>query len=180
MAKQSARGGDQQEYDFLFKIVLIGDTCVGKSQLLSRFAKNEFNLESKATIGVEFATKTIISKNGATIKAQIWDTAGQERYRAVASSYYRGAVGALIVYDITNHKTFLNVENWIQELKMKGPQGMVILLIGNKSDLADYQRRVNQEEVKQYAQINEVNFIETSALDSSNVENAFNMIVTGK
>lgn len=100
--------------------MLIGDTCVGKSQLLSRFAKNEFNLESKATIGVEFATKTIYNNNQ-SIKAQIWDTAGQERYRAVASSYYRGAVGALIVYDITNHKTFMNVDNWVQELKQKGP-----------------------------------------------------------
>ena len=118
-AFNSARNGgpgDSQEYDFLFKIVLIGDTCVGKSQLLSRFAKNEFNLESKATIGVEFATKTIYNNNQ-SIKAQIWDTAGQERYRAVASSYYRGAVGALIVYDITNHKTFMNVDNWVQELK---------------------------------------------------------------
>ena len=94
-------------------------------------------MESKATIGVEFATKTISAKNGQSIKAQIWDTAGQERYRAVASSYYRGAVGALIVYDITNNRSFLNVETWMTELKSKGPPGMVILLVGNKSDLAD-------------------------------------------
>ena len=106
-----------QEYDYLFKIVLIGDSDVGKSQLLSRFTKNEFNLESKATIGVEFATKTMKAENDHTLKVQIWDTAGQERYRAVASSYYRGAVGAMVVYDITNNKSFQNVSNWISELK---------------------------------------------------------------
>ena len=90
-------------------------------------------------------------ENNQSIKAQIWDTAGQERYRAVASSYYRGAVGALIVYDITNHKTFMNVDNWVQELKQKGPKGMVVLLVGNKTDLADEQRRVPISEVKQYS-----------------------------
>lgn len=89
-----------EDYDFLFKIVLIGDSGVGKTNLLSRFTKNEFNLESKPTIGVEFATKTI-NIDGKNIKAQIWDTAGQERYRAITNAYYRGAVGALTLYDIT-------------------------------------------------------------------------------
>ena len=116
--------------------MLIGDTSCGKSQLLSRFTKNQFDKDSKATIGVEFATKTIYSNNY-SIKAQVWDTAGQERYRAVASSYYRGAVGALIVYDITNYNTFLSIDNWIQELKQKGPPGMTVLLVGNKTDLAE-------------------------------------------
>lgn len=128
---------DTGEFDYLFKIVLIGDTCVGKSQLLSRFSKNEFTLESKATIGVEFAAKNIITANGTSIKAQIWDTAGQERYRAVASSYYRGAVGALIVYDITKPQTFSHVDLWMDELRSKGPAGMVKLIVGNKSDLED-------------------------------------------
>lgn len=173
-------GNDGQEYDFLFKIVLIGDTCVGKSQLLSRFAKNEFNLESKATIGVEFATKTVYADNNQSIKAQIWDTAGQERYRAVASSYYRGAVGALVVYDITNHKTFMNVDNWVQELKQKGPKGMIVMLVGNKTDLADEQRRVPISEVKQYSQIHQLEWIETSALDSTNVDEAFHMLIKCK
>jgi len=87
-------------YDYLFKVVLIGDSGVGKSNLLSRFTRNEFSLESKSTIGVEFATRSI-QVDGKTVKAQIWDTAGQERYRAITSAYYRGAVGALLVYDIT-------------------------------------------------------------------------------
>jgi small GTP-binding protein len=85
----------------LFKIVLVGDSGVGKTNLLTRFSKNEFSLESKTTIGVEFATKTITTETGHVIKAQIWDTAGQDRYRAIASSYYKGAAGALVVYDIT-------------------------------------------------------------------------------
>lgn len=102
--------GDQEIYDFIFKIVLIGDSGVGKSNLISRYTRNEFNLVSKATIGVEFATKTMTFENGQVAKAQIWDTAGQERYRAITSSYYRGALGALIVYDITNQKSFESIE----------------------------------------------------------------------
>ena len=110
------------DYDYLFKVVLIGDSGVGKSNLLSRFTRNEFSLESKSTIGVEFATRSI-SVEGKTIKAQIWDTAGQERFRAVTSAYYRGAVGALIVYDITRGHTFDNVARWLEELR-----GMPFLL----------------------------------------------------
>lgn len=91
--------------DFNFKIVLLGDSGVGKSNIISRFTKNEFNLESKTTIGVEFATKTL-ELNGKTIKIQVWDTAGQERYRSMASAYYRGAMGALLVYDITRATSF--------------------------------------------------------------------------
>ncbi|RHZ39762.1 hypothetical protein DYB31_014909 [Aphanomyces astaci] len=111
-----ATGKADDEYDYLFKVVLIGDSGVGKSNLLSRFTRNEFSLESKSTIGVEFATKSIQAE-GKTIKAQIWDTAGQERYRAITSAYYRGAVGALLVYDITKHPTFENVERWLKELR---------------------------------------------------------------
>ena len=99
-------------------VVVIGDSGVGKSNLLSRFTRNEFNLESKSTIGVEFATRSV-SIEGKTIKAQIWDTAGQERYRAITSAYYRGAVGALVVYDITKDISFENVEKWLGELKEK-------------------------------------------------------------
>ncbi len=121
----------------LFKIVLVGDSGVGKTNLLTRFSKNEFSLESKTTIGVEFATKTITTESGHIIKAQIWDTAGQDRYRAIASSYYKGAVGALLVYDITKTKSFENVEKWLKELRDHGAENMVTMLIGNKSDLAD-------------------------------------------
>ena len=119
----------------LFKIVLVGDSGVGKTNLLTRFSKNEFSLESKTTIGVEFATKTITTETGHVIKAQIWDTAGQDRYRAIASSYYKGAAGALVVYDITKPQSFENVDKWLKEVRDHGAENMVLMLIGNKSDL---------------------------------------------
>lgn len=115
-----AAARQNEQYDMLFKIVLVGDSGVGKTNLLTRFSKNEFSLESKTTIGVEFATKTITTESGQVIKAQIWDTAGQDRYRAIASSYYKGAVGALLVYDITKEKSFENVEKWLAELRDNG------------------------------------------------------------
>lgn len=164
------------EYDYLFKVVLIGDSGVGKSNLLSRFTRNEFNLESKSTIGVEFATRSI-SVDEKVIKAQIWDTAGQERYRAITSAYYRGAVGALLVYDIAKHVTYENVTRWLKELRDHADANIVIMLVGNKSDLR-HLRAVPTEEAKAFAAENGLSFIETSALDSSNVELAFQKILT--
>merc|ERR1712151_597467 len=174
MGKMGARV--DEEYDYLFKIVLIGDSGVGKSNLLSRFTRNEFNLESKSTIGVEFATRSIHVDNR-TIKAQIWDTAGQERYRAITSAYYRGAVGALLTYDIAKHLTYENVERWLKELRDHADANIVIMLVGNKSDLR-HLRAVPTEEAKSYAERNNLSFIETSALDSTNVEQAFTDILT--
>ena len=161
-------GTRDDEYDYLFKVVLIGDSGVGKSNLLSRFTRNEFNLESKSTIGVEFATRSI-QVDGKTIKAQIWDTAGQERYRAITSAYYRGAVGALLVYDIAKH--------WLRELRDHADQNIVIMLVGNKSDLR-HLRAVPTDEAKNFAEQHSLSFIETSALDSTNVELAFQNILT--
>lgn len=166
----------QDDYDYLFKIVLIGDSGVGKSNLLTRFTKNEFNLESKTTIGVEFATKTIISDNK-VMKAQIWDTAGQERYRAITSAYYRGAVGALVVFDITKYPTFANVEKWLTELKENSEPNIVVMLVGNKSDLKQL-RAVGQDEAIAFSEKHGIAFIETSALDSTNVELAFNRVIS--
>ena len=166
----------EDDYDFLFKIVLIGDSGVGKSNLLTRFTKNQFNLESKTTIGVEFATKTIIVDNR-VIKAQIWDTAGQERYRALTSAYYRGAVGALLVYDITKYQSFTNIEKWLSELKDNAEPHIAVMLIGNKSDLKQL-RAVEQKEAIAFAEKHGIAFIETSALDSSNVEQCFHKIIT--
>jgi len=163
-------------YDYLFKVVLIGDSGVGKSNLLSRFTRNEFNLESKSTIGVEFATRSINVDNK-TVKAQIWDTAGQERYRAITSAYYRGAVGALLVYDIAKHQTYENVTRWLKELRDHADQNIVIALVGNKSDLK-HLRAVPTDEAKEFATQNGLTFIETSALDASNVESAFQNILT--
>jgi len=166
----------QEEYDFLYKVVLIGDSGVGKSNLLSRFTRNEFNLETKSTIGVEFATRSIQTE-GKTIKSQIWDTAGQERYRAITSAYYRGAVGALLVYDIAKYSTFKNVERWLTELRENADRNIVIMLVGNKSDLR-HLREVPTEEAKGFAEKNKLSFIETSALDSTNVELAFQNILS--
>ncbi|KAJ6620324.1 ras family-domain-containing protein [Mycena sp. CBHHK59/15] len=163
-------------YDYLFKVVLIGDSGVGKSNLLSRFTRNEFNLESKSTIGVEFATRSI-DVDGKTVKAQIWDTAGQERYRAITSAYYRGAVGALLVYDIAKHATYVNVTRWLKELRDHADSNIVIMLVGNKSDLK-HLRAVPTDEAKAFSTENGLSFIETSALDASNVEGAFQTILT--
>jgi small GTP-binding protein len=167
---------ESSNYDYLFKVVLIGDSGVGKSNLLSRFTRNEFNLESKSTIGVEFATRSI-NVDSKTVKAQIWDTAGQERYRAITSAYYRGAVGALLVYDIAKHGTYVNVTRWLKELRDHADSNIVIMLVGNKSDLK-HLRAVPTEEAKSFSTENGLSFIETSALDASNVEAAFQNILT--
>ncbi|PKK17676.1 ras-related protein Rab-11A-like, partial [Columba livia] len=168
--------GKDDEYDYLFKVVLIGDSGVGKSNLLSRFTRNEFNLESKSTIGVEFATRSIQVDNK-TVKAQIWDTAGQERYRAITSAYYRGAVGALLVYDIAKYLTYENAERWLKELQDHADANIVIMLVGNKSDLR-HLRAVPTDEARSFAEKNGLSFLETSALDSTNVETAFHSILS--
>ncbi|XP_054035459.1 ras-related protein Rab-11A [Dryobates pubescens] len=177
--------GKDEEFDFLFKacgpllpfpVVLIGDSGVGKSNLLSRFTRNEFNLESKSTIGVEFATRSIQVENK-TVKAQIWDTAGQERYRAITSAYYRGAVGALLVYDIAKYLSYENAERWLKELQDHADANIAIMLVGNKSDLR-HLRAVPTDEARSFAEKNGLSFLETSALDSTNVETAFHNILS--
>ncbi|XP_074286145.1 ras-related protein YPT3-like [Silene latifolia] len=164
------------EYDYLFKLVLIGDSGVGKSNLLSRFTKNEFNLESKSTIGVEFATRSL-TVDSKVIKAQIWDTAGQERYRAITSAYYRGAVGALLVYDVTRKVTFENTARWLRELREHTDPNIVVMLIGNKSDLR-HLMAVSTEEGKAFAEQEGLFFMETSALEATNVDQAFSEVLT--
>ncbi|GJV11475.1 Ras-related protein RabA2a [Tanacetum coccineum] len=170
-----ARRADD-EYDYLFKVVLIGDSGVGKSNLLSRFTRNEFCLESKSTIGVEFATRTL-QVEGKTVKAQIWDTAGQERYRAITSAYYRGALGALLVYDVTKPTTFDNVSRWLKELRDHADSNIVIMLIGNKTDLK-HLRAVSTEDAQTFAEKEGLSFIETSALEAINVEKSFQTILS--
>ncbi|XP_012945878.1 ras-related protein Rab-11B [Aplysia californica] len=167
--------GPDEQYDYIWKVVLVGDSGVGKTNLLSRFTKNEFNSESKSTIGVEFATRHITIK-GKTIRAQIWDTAGQERYRAITAVYYRGAVGALVVYDITKTQTFENLEKWLQELREHADGSARIMVVGNKTDLR-HLRAVTQEEGRVLAEKNKFSFIETSALESTNVGEAFNNLL---
>lgn len=162
--------------DYVFKVVLIGDSAVGKSQILSRFARDEFSLDSKATIGVEFQTRTVVIDHK-SVKAQIWDTAGQERYRAVTSAYYRGAVGAMLVYDITKRQTFDHVPRWLEELRNHADNNIVIMLVGNKCDL-DNLRAVPTEDAKEFAQKEGLFFLETSAMEATNVETAFLTVLT--
>ncbi|KAL6195512.1 hypothetical protein ACLB2K_031131 [Fragaria x ananassa] len=171
------------EYDYLFKIVLIGDSGVGKSNILSRFTRNEFCLESKSTIGVDFVFMDSLKMprkllvEGKTVKAQIWDTAGQERYRAITSAYYRGAVGALLVYDITKRPTFDNVQRWLRELRDHADSNIVIMMTGNKSDL-NHLRAVSEDDGQALAEREGLSFLETSALGATNIEKAFQTILT--
>ncbi|KAL5542914.1 hypothetical protein UlMin_010624 [Ulmus minor] len=165
--------GSGEEY--LFKIVIIGDSAVGKSNLLSRYARNEFNMHSKATIGVEFQTQSM-DIDGKEVKAQIWDTAGQERFRAVTSAYYRGAVGALVVYDITRRTTFDSIGRWLDELKTHSDTTVAQMLVGNKRDLENI-RDVSVDEGKSLAEQEGLFFMETSALDSTNVKKAFELVI---
>ncbi|CAA0815354.1 Ras-related protein RABA6a [Striga hermonthica] len=165
-----------EDCDYLFKAVLIGDSAVGKSNLLSRFAKDEFCLESKPTIGVEFAYRNV-KVGDKLVKAQIWDTAGQERFRAITSSYYRGAQGALLVYDITRRSTFESLRKWLKELRQFGSPEMVVVLVGNKSDITK-SREVDMEDGKCLAELESLSFMETSAKENLNVEEAFLQMIT--
>ncbi|OHT11878.1 Ras-related protein RABA2b [Tritrichomonas foetus] len=163
------------EPDFLLKIVLIGESGVGKTNLLSRFSRDHFNPSSKSTIGVEFATKTL-KVDDKNVKVQIWDTAGQERYRAITSAYYRGAVGAMLLYDITSSLTFSSLERWLRELRENADPNIVVMLVGNKSDMTDLRSIAHQDGVN-LAKDQGLLFIETSAKTSENVNQAFAMLI---
>eukprot|EP01026_Neomeris_dumetosa_P050206 TRINITY_DN4396_c0_g1_i3.p2 TRINITY_DN4396_c0_g1~~TRINITY_DN4396_c0_g1_i3.p2 ORF type:complete len:212 (-),score=30.57 TRINITY_DN4396_c0_g1_i3:217-852(-) len=167
--------GLDDNHDYLVKVVLVGDSGVGKSNLLTRFTRNEFTMDSKSTIGVEFATKSI-KIDDKIVKAQIWDTAGQERYRAIINAYYRGAVGALVVYDITKKESFENIERWLKEVREHTEPNIIIMMVGNKCDL-DYLRVINIEEAKEFCKTEGISFIETSALDATNVEESFQSVL---
>ncbi|XP_063700689.1 ras-related protein Rab-4B [Culicoides brevitarsis] len=160
-----------ESYDFLFKFLVIGSAGTGKSCILHQFIESKFKEGSSHTIGVEFGSK-IINVGGKSIKLQIWDTAGQERFRSVTRSYYRGAAGALLVYDITNRDSFNVLENWLSDARTLASPNIVILLVGNKRDLED-EREVTFIEASNFAQANEMVFLETSAKSGENVEEAF-------
>ena len=166
---------EKESYDFLFKLILIGDSSVGKSNILLKYLKGEFDQNSRATVGVEFVTKNIKIKNK-KIKIQIWDTAGQERYRSITSAYYKGAKGAFIVYDITRKLTFDNIDKWVTDLKTNGDKNISIILIGNKSDLED-KREVEKEEGIKKSEEYKIAFLETSALNGDNIDKAFNELL---
>ncbi|KNA14110.1 hypothetical protein SOVF_110550 [Spinacia oleracea] len=160
-----------QEYDYLFKLLLIGDSGVGKSCLLLRFADDSYVESYISTIGVDFKIRTV-EQDGKTIKLQIWDTAGQERFRTITSSYYRGAHGIIIVYDVTDQQSFDNVKQWLNEIDRYASDNVVKILVGNKSDLTS-NKVVSSETAKAFADEIGIPFLETSAKNSTNVEEAF-------
>ena len=169
--------GDYEQEDYKIKIIVVGDSGVGKTNLINRFASDKFDTNSKATIGVEFVYKTL-KINKEVIKVEVWDTAGQERYRAITSSYYKGAKGAIIVYDITNEDSFNNVERWINEVTEKGKTDMQFLLVGNKKDLVNDRKVTEQKGIDKAKELN-MNLFEASALEKTNVNEAFNYLMRG-
>eukprot|EP01033_Poteriospumella_lacustris_P013606 gene13604-9742_t len=167
-------------HNFGLKFILVGDGRVGKSQLARKFTKNQFNKDSQSTLGMEFSTRTIEFEKS-LIKAQLWDTAGQERYESMTKAYYRDAVGAALIYDISNRQSFLNLRNiWLPQVTEYGHDGMRLILVGNKLDLIDdgeHTREVAVSEALEFARELNIDYIETSALNGQGVEVMFRRLV---
>ena len=162
---------EDDEYDYIFKVLLLGNSDVGKSSLLLRFVDSLWNDAFVPTIGVDFKVKTL-EINNKKVKMQIWDTAGQERFRTVVSTYFRGAHGILLLYDVTNRDSFKNLESWLIEIEKNAKEKVLKILIGNKCDLTD-DREISTEEGKAFALRNGMEFMETSAKMNTNVTEAF-------
>ncbi|CAO1402871.1 unnamed protein product [Diamesa hyperborea] len=160
-----------ESYDYLFKFLIIGSAGSGKSCILHHFVENKFKEESSHTIGVEFGSR-IVNVGGKAIKLQIWDTAGQERFRSVTRSYYRGAAGAILTFDVTSRESFNTLANWLNDTRTLASPHIVILLVGNKKDL-DEEREVTFLEASNFAQENDLIFLETSAKTGENIEESF-------
>eukprot|EP01029_Cantina_marsupialis_P006745 TRINITY_DN17444_c0_g1_i1.p1 TRINITY_DN17444_c0_g1~~TRINITY_DN17444_c0_g1_i1.p1 ORF type:complete len:203 (-),score=37.12 TRINITY_DN17444_c0_g1_i1:580-1188(-) len=158
-------------YHQLLKLVVIGDSCVGKSCLLMQFADGAFTTSFMSTIGIDFKIKTI-TINKEKVKLQVWDTAGQERFRTITTAYYRGAQGIIVVYDVTELNTFRNVRRWMEVIKTHAPDDVKVVLVGNKCD-AMQRRMVSFEEGKKLADEYDVLFFETSAQQNHNVSEMF-------
>ncbi len=164
------------EYDYLFKLLLIGDSGCGKSSILLRFADDTFTESYISTIGVDFKIRTL-ELEGKTVKLQIWDTAGQERFRTITSSYYRGAHGIGIVFDVTDRESFNNVKHWYAEIERYASEGVTKILIGNKADM-QAKKVVTYDEAKELADSLKMDYIETSAKNSQNVTKAFEVMAS--
>ena len=163
------------DYTHLFKVVVVGDSGVGKSNLLTRYVRGSFDSDSRSTIGVEFFSKMV--KSGESVaKLQLWDTAGQERYRAVTTAYYRGAGGAVVVYDVSRPETFHRVSAWVEEVGNNCSPLPVLVLVGNKADLAAT-RSVSTAAGLEVAKKHNMCFFEASALNGKGVEEAFEELV---
>ena len=163
-----------QDYDYLFKVLLVGNSSVGKSSLLLRFVDNQWNDLFVPTIGVDFKIRTMEIDNK-NVKFQIWDTAGQERFKNITASYYRGAHGIFVVYDISDTESFKNINNWLIEIEKNANKNVYKILVGNKCDLED-KRTVSYQQGKELAETYGMQFIETSAKSNTNVDEAFHLL----
>eukprot|EP01118_Nematostelium_gracile_P007786 TRINITY_DN2552_c0_g1_i1.p1 TRINITY_DN2552_c0_g1~~TRINITY_DN2552_c0_g1_i1.p1 ORF type:complete len:198 (-),score=49.17 TRINITY_DN2552_c0_g1_i1:95-688(-) len=172
-----ARAAPAKDYDHLFKFLLIGDSGVGKSCLLLRFADDAFTDNFISTIGVDFKIKTI-TMDGKRVKLQIWDTAGQERFQTITTSYYRGAQGIIIVFDLTNQTSFDHIKKWIDDVDRHSAPNIVKLIIGNKCDL-EHKRVIDYLTAKSMADALSIPYLETSAKVSTNVDKAFEKLAEG-
>jgi Ras-related protein Rab-2A len=167
----SQESGGAQNYQYLFKFIIIGDEAVGKTCLLLQFTDKRYRTTHQVTVGVEFGSRTV-ELSGKMIKLQCWDTAGQDRFRAIVRSYYRGAAGALLVYDITRRDSFDHVSQWLQEARTNADPDLVITLVGNKCDKGA-ERQVSYEEGHEFAHHHGLYFLETSAVTGHMVDQAF-------
>ena len=162
---------DDKDYDYLFKYIIIGDSAVGKTNLILRFTENKFTEAHQLTLAVEFGSKNVKIEDK-NYRIQIWDTAGSERFRSITRSYYNNSVCAIVVYDIANKKSFENVSSWIEEVEENSLKTITIVLVGNKIDLKK-EREVSTEEGKEFADKNNIIFLETSAKTGQNVDDIF-------
>ena len=163
-------------YDYLFKFIIVGDASVGKSNLLSQFTDRKFQPAYDKTIGVEYGARMITLPGDEKIKLQIWDTAGEKSFRAITRSYFRGAAGCVLMYDVTNRNSFLHLDTWLEDICRQMSPNTTIMLVGNKNDLGDAKRAVTTEEGQEFAQAHGLLFIETSATNFGVVEEAFNRL----
>ena len=170
-SNNSNKSSNPSDYQYIFKLILIGNSGVGKSSIIQRYMKNTFEESYKCTIGVDFLMKTL-NLNGKTVKLQLWDTAGQEKYKSMVASYYRGANVALVVFDITSHASFDSLPVWIENYYKNGPEEKNIILIGNKKDMEE-SRQVTKQEAEIFSETNNMMYFETSAKEGDNIEYIF-------
>ena len=170
------KDGPTKKQDYLFKMIIIGNSGVGKSCLMRRVTTNEFSEDHEVTVGVEFGS-LLVKMEETVLKLQIWDTAGQERFKTITSSYYKGAHGIIVTYDITDRESFSAIENWMNEVEKHASDNISRILVGNKSDMIDA-KQISSNEGRQLAERYNARFIETSAKNSKNVEEAFILLVS--
>ena len=163
--------------DCVYKVLLLGDSTVGKTCFLLRYCDNDFQESHLFTIGLDYRLKTMTLNNGKKIKLQIWDTAGQDKYRAITKNYYKGAHGIILIYDVTNYQTYENVKNWITQIKDEASQNVVIYLAGNKIDVKEENRAVKTENGQKIAEEFNLKFYETSAKNGTNVNIIFENLI---